>query len=85
MYLVEDESFTEILGGEFFQVIVAKKLKPDITMAELYNYQFKYDTYDGFRKFYQKHLKPIIDGIRLIDDKSVLGKAIRFLTNEKNK
>ena len=87
MYLIEDESFNEILGGEFYQVIVAKKLQPDLSISQLYNYQFKYDTYNGFRKFYKRHLEPVINGIKLIDDKSVLGKTIRWITkdHEKNK
>ena len=84
MYLVEDEGFSELLGGEFYQVILAKKHNPDLSIAQLYNYQFKYDTYNGFRKFYRKHLEPIINSIRLIDDESIIGKAIRFITNKTN-
>lgn len=88
MYLIEDDCFTEMLGGEFYQVILAKKLNPDMSVAQLFNYQIKYSTYVGFLKFYRKHLEPIIDGIRLIRDDSINGKAIKFLTgfgNEKNK
>lgn len=85
MYLIEDNCFTKMLGGEFYQVIVAKKLNPDISVYQLFNYQFKYNTYVGFLRFYRKHLEPIINGIRLIDDNSVMGKAIRFITNEKDK
>lgn len=86
MYLIEDDCFTELLGGEFYQVILAKKHDPDISVYQLFhNYQFKYDTYVGFLRFYRKHLEPIIDGIRLIGDDSIKGKAIRFITNEKDK
>ena len=88
MYLINDDCFTEMLGGEFYQVILAKKLNPDISVAQLFNYQFKYTTYVGFLRFYRKHLEPIIDGIKLIRDDSINGKAIKFLTgicNEKNK
>lgn len=88
MYLIDDDCFTEMLGGEFYQVILAKKLNPDISIAQLFNYQFKYSTYVGFLRFYHKHLEPIIDGIRLIKDDSINGKTIKFLTgfgNEKNK
>ena len=87
MYLIDDDCFTEMLGGEFYQVILAKKLNPDISVAQLFNYQFKYTTYVGFLRFYRRHLEPIIDGIRLIRDDSINGKAIKFLTgfgNEKN-
>ena len=92
MFLVDDDCFTEMLGGEFYQVILAKQLNPDISVAQLFNYQFKYSTYVGFLKFYRKHLEPIIDGIRIVKDDSINGKAIRFLTSfekenkvEKNK
>ena len=88
MFLIEDDCFDRLLGGEFYQVILAKKLDPNISVYQLFNYQFKYDTYAGFLRFYRKHLEPIIDGIRLIKDDSVNGKAIKFLTgfgNEKNK
>ena len=88
MFLIEDDCFNRLLGGEFYQVILAKKLDPDISVYQLFNYQFKYDTYVGFLRFYRKHLEPIIDGIRLIKDDSVNGKVIKFLTgfgNEKNK
>ena len=85
MYLVEDESFNEMLGGEYYQVILAKKEQPDLSIARLYNYQFNFFSYQGFRKFYKKHLEPIINGIRIIDDKSFIGKLIRWIVNEKNK
>lgn len=83
MYLIEDESFNKMLGGEFFQVILAKKTQPKISIRKLYKFQFNYFTYQGFRKFYRRHLEPIIDGIRLIDDDSLIGKLIRWLTNAK--
>lgn len=92
MFLIDDDCFTELLGGEFYQVILAKKLHPDISVYQLFNYQFKYNTYAGFLRFYRKHLEPVINGIRIIKDDSINGKAIRFLTNfekenkvEKNK
>jgi hypothetical protein len=56
MFLIEDDCFTEMLGGEFYQVILAKKLNPDISVYQLFNYQFKYNTYGGFLNFYRKHL-----------------------------
>lgn len=87
MYLINDEGFAKLLGGEFYQVILAKKLNPDISVYQLFNYQFKYTTYVGFYRFYHRHLEPIIDDIRLIRDDSINGKAIKFLTgfgNEKN-
>lgn len=83
MYIVEDESFNGMLGGEYCQVITAKKAKPDISVRKLYNYQFNFFSYQGFRKFYRKHLEPFIDGIRMVEDNSFIGKFIRWITNEK--
>lgn len=84
MYIIEDESFNKVMGdGEFYQVILAKKKQPTISIAKLFNFQFKYDTYNGFRKFFKRHLEPIIHGIKIVDDDSIMGKAIRFLTDEK--
>lgn len=85
MYLIEDEAFNEMLGGEYYQVIVAKKHQPDLSVAKLYNYQFNFFSYQGFRKFYRKHLEPIVDKIRLVEDNSLIGKLIRWLTHEKVK
>ena len=88
MYLINDDGFAKLLGGEFYQVILAKKLNPDISIYQLSKYQFKYNTYEGFYLFYRKHLEPIMDDIRLIRDDSINGKTIKFLTgfgNEKNK
>ena len=42
MYLVEDEALNDMLGGEYYQVIVAKKEKPNLSILKLYNCQFNY-------------------------------------------
>ena len=83
MYIIEDESFNEMLGGEYYQVIVAKKAKPDISVMKLYDYQFNFFSYQGFRKFFRKHLEPFINGIRIVDDNGLIGKFIRWITREK--
>lgn len=85
MYLIDDEGFIKLFNGEFYQVVLVKKKYPNISIKQLYNYQFKYNSYVGFLKFYRKHLEPIIDNIRLVDNNSIKGKIIRFITNEKNK
>ena len=85
MYLIEDEAFNEMLGGEFYQVIIAKKLNPELNVAQLYNYQFNYFSYQGFRKFYRRHLEPIIEKIKIVEDKSLFGRLIRWLSHETNK
>lgn len=79
MYLIDDEGFTKLFNGEFYQVILVKKKYPNISIKQLYNYQFKYNSYVGFLKFYRKHLEPIIDKITIVDDNTIKGKLIRFL------
>ena len=54
MFLIEDDCFTELLGGEFYQVIVAKKLNPDISVYQLFNYQFKYDIQYEVNEIYEE-------------------------------
>ena len=83
MYILSDEALNELLGGEYYQVIIAKKECPDLSIAQLYNFQFDYFSYQGFRKFYRKHLEPIIKQIHIIDDDSIVGKAIKWLLNAK--
>ena len=83
MYLIDDESLTKILDGEYYQVIMAKKIDPNMSINQLFNYQYKYTTYHGFRRFFRRHLEPILNGIRIIDDDSILGKFIKWITNEK--
>jgi hypothetical protein len=77
MYIISDSAFNELIGGEFYQVILAKKERPDMSVAELYNYQFDYFSYQGFRKFYRKHLEPIINSIKIVDDNSIIGRIIK--------
>lgn len=77
MYLISNEAFDELLNGEFCQVLIAKTINPDISVTELYNYQFKYDNYDSFRKFYRKHLEPIINKVRYIKDDTIQGGILK--------
>ena len=83
MYILEDEALNNLLGGEFYQVIVAKQHQPNMSIRKLYNYQFNYFTYNGFRKFFRKHLLPIIDKITTIENDSMAGKIIRWIINAK--
>lgn len=85
MYIISNEAFDELLNGEFCQVLIAKTINPDIPLTELYNYQFKYDNYDSFRKFYRKHLEPIINKVRYIkDDTMQAGVLKRLYFNNEN-
>jgi hypothetical protein len=85
MYLLEDESFNNLLGGEYYQVVIAKQQEPNLSIKRLYDFQFNYFSYQGFCKFYHKHLEPIIDSVKIIDDNSILGKILRWLIGGKNK
>lgn len=80
MYILEDEALKELLGGEYYQVIVAKHHNPKISIYKLFQgFQVDYKSYIGFWNFYRKHLSPIIDSVRIIDDNSLLGKLLRWL------
>ena len=80
MYLIEDEALNKILDGEFYQVIVAKHHDPKISMLKLFRgFQFDYKSYLGFINFYKKRLLPVVDQIKIIDDKSLLGKLLRLV------
>ena len=80
MYILEDEALKELLGGEYYQVIVAKHHNPKISIYKIFQgFQVDYKSYIGFWNFYRKHLSPIIDSVRIIDDNSLLGKLLRWL------
>lgn len=79
MYILTDEAFNSLVNGEFAQVIIAKKIRPSMSINELYNYQFDYDSYNGFRKFYHRHLEPIINNIRYVDNDSVQANLLQRL------
>lgn len=79
MYILTDDAFNSLVNGEFAQVIIAKKHEPKLSIARLYNFQFNYFSYQGFRKFYRKYLEPIIDSISYVDDSTVLGKILKGL------
>ena len=79
MYILTDEAFNSLVNGEFAQVIIAKKIRPSMSINELYNYQFDYDSYNGFRKFYHNHLEPIINDIRYIDNDTIQGSMLSRL------
>lgn len=80
MYILEDEALNELLGGEFYQTIVAKQQEPKISVYKLFkSFQFNYKSYLGFLNFYKKHLSPIVDDIKVVDDNSLTAKVIRWL------
>jgi hypothetical protein len=84
MYILTDEVFNKLMGGEFVQVIEAMKAQPNAPVRKLYNLQFDYFSYEGFRKFYNKVISKIIDGVSHVDSDNLLGRSLRgYLENEK--
>lgn len=79
MYIISDDAFNHLTGGEYVQVIIAKKKCPELSIAKLYNYQFNFFSYQGFRKFYKKYLEPIIREVVYIDDDTLVGKFLKGL------
>lgn len=79
MYILTDDAFNSLVNGEFAQVIIAKKHQPDLSIARLYNFQFNYFSYQGFRKFYKKYLEPIIDDVFYLDDDTIVSKILKGL------
>lgn len=84
MYILTDEVFNKLMGGEFVQVIEAMKVQPNAPVRKLYNLQFDYFSYEGFRKFYNKVLSKIIDGVVYRNDGSALGKSLSTLVEYSN-
>lgn len=78
MYLIEDEALNKLLDGDFF-IVLNMMNKTDMSMKDLYCFQFKYESYDGFRKFYNKKLKHLKGKVRFIDHDSFIGKIIKLL------
>lgn len=78
MWLVSDKAMNKLLDGDYTSVIYSKKKWKDLTIRELFCVQFCYNTYDGFRKFYNKKIKPIINDIHFVDNTSVVGKFLKL-------
>ena len=48
MWIVSDKDMRELLGGEFSNLVIARALKPDIKVFELFRHQDVYKTASGF-------------------------------------
>lgn len=77
MYLLKDEAMDSLLGDNFIMVLDLLGSK-DITAKDLYCLQFKYESYDGFRKFYNKKLRPLTNKVKYINEHSFIGKIIKL-------
>lgn len=85
MYILTDEAFNSLTNGEYVQVIIAKKQQPDLSIAKLYNFQFDYFSYQGFRKFYKKVLEPIINCVKYIPDDSIAGRFLKGVVDRESR
>jgi hypothetical protein len=79
MWILSDRAFEQLIGGDYTVVIGMKQKQKDLSIKDMFCFQFEYETYDGFRKFYNKKLSKVISDIKYIDKETVLGKVINFL------
>lgn len=84
MWLVSDEAMRGLLGGEFCQVVIAKQTDPDVSIKKLYDYQFNYFSYQGFRKFFKSRLIKVLNGIKFLDDNEMSSKLIKKMARLNN-
>ena len=79
MWIVTDNAMIELLGGDFSNVVLAKQKDKDVPMTKLILLQEQYLSYQGFRKFFKRHLQSIIENICFIKDNSFVSKIIMFI------
>ena len=80
VWVVSDEAMKKILGGDFTDVSVLYESADNVSIRTLYKVQDTYKSYQGFRKFFRKHLEPIIEKISFIEDNTFMGKVVRYFT-----
>lgn len=80
VWVVSDEAMEHILGGDFTDVSVLYESAKDVSVRMLYHVQDTYRSYQGFRKFFRKHLEPVIEKISFIDDNTFMGKVVKYFT-----
>lgn len=79
MWIISDEAMHKLLGGNYDTVVYLKQKDDSLTVRDLFCIQFCYASYDGFRKFYNKKLKPIVKEIKHLNNTSLLGNVLRLL------
>jgi hypothetical protein len=79
MWILSDKAMAKIVGGDFDYVVETAKEDKSSTITQLFECQCEYESYNGFRKFYNKYLKPIINSISYVDDDKLIAKIIRKL------
>ena len=78
VWVVSDEAMEQILGGDFTDVSVLYESADNVSVRTLYKVQDTYKSYQGFRKFFRKHLEPIIEKISFIENNTFMGKVARY-------
>ena len=66
------------------EVVEAMKGHPNTPVRKLYNLQFDYFSYEGFRKFYNKVMSKIINGIVHCDNNSIIGRSLKEMVEYSN-
>ena len=79
MWFVSDNDMRGLLGGEFSRLVMARGLKADIKVFELFRHQYVYKTSSVFAKFYRSTLSKIISTVRFVDDGCVAARAIKAM------
>ena len=80
VWVVSDSAMEHLLGGDFTDVSVLYEAKKDVSIRTLYKVQDTYESYQGFRKFFKRHMKPILEKICFIEDNGFIGKIVRYLS-----
>ena len=83
MWVVTDEAMNSLLGGDFTDVIIVKQEKKEAPIKKLYSFQDTYLSYQGFRKFFRKHLQSIIEKVYFIEDNSFVGNVFKYVVGMK--
>lgn len=77
MYIITDEVMDKLLGGNFFIILDFAKRNKQASIKDLFCFQFKYNSYNGFRRFYNNKLKHLIGNIGYINENGFIGKLIK--------
>jgi len=77
MWILSDKAMETLLHGNQELIVTLAQANRDITIKELYRWQFNYKTYSGFRKFYTKYIQPLLDDITYIGDDTIVGRILK--------
>lgn len=78
VWIVSDEAMERMLGGDFIDVAVIHDNADNVSVRTLYKVQDTYKSYQGFRKFFRRHLEPIIKKICFIENNTFMGKVANY-------